>query len=746
MKLKLISRATFKAILLINGLAYSQPTIPCAGEDYASLEKNKEYYELLFAESFFLDDNWLPNLNLEYEAFSWNFQGNTYKLPSAPTTITAAMCQSAFGSLENGARLIESLLVMYETTHDKAYLHWAMDLSVHWISMRGIGPNSPSSFAWNNGSSDLGPGEGTYSPHNPSLIIWAMAHLCHVILIEEQSTLCTQNFNRLLLEKYGNALATLPQDTYGYYADWLVHRLVESMDFLISNFWLGSTIGFRDEDGGPGAINQQSSFGAALFYLGHLSNTTPCFGNSTTYSGLQSYLDKAANIATLFTEPFLVCDFILGGSAITCLPYTCESQTPFVYRLATDSYWWYVDGYAIPRESCLTIDVVDREEWENFSFNPSQDGVRFFEDISHGVRTMYFPLVCEKNNFSTQGYHFFDPSDMEKFANTFKNVIWNPNQNKCYPNVRGVGYEHFTKSTAGCETSFCQIGDPVLAWDAIAWASLHRYDNTSNHSLYNSTKQILGQQLQIAGPGSWINGGRVHGLSHVTNAQWAYDCVDVTIYNRKLNYNQDLFAPHDLTIHPTAEDCYHQLGMNSFAAPIIQSDNFTVEPNVTANISAGNKIVIKGEVHFKAGSEVRLFIDPALNNCFSGGRYANSTVAESNQTSILSMNQQRILEEQNNLSASISPSTDTSPTLKFDVQFSPNPVEEICTLTLSLPQASNIIIQLFDINGRLIKTESSKQLKGQSNYPLNFSELNSGLYLLKVITEDGEKAFKVSKT
>jgi hypothetical protein len=186
--------------------------------------------------------------------------------------------------------------------------------------------------------------------------------------------------------------------------------------------------------------------------------------------------------------------------------------------------------------------------------------------------------------------------------------------------------------------------------------------------------------------------------------------------------------------------------MNSFAAPIIQSDNFTVEPNVTANISAGNKIVIKGEVHFKAGSEVRLFIDPALNNCFSGGRYANSTVAESNQTSILSMNQQRILEEQNNLSASISPSTDTSPTLKFDVQFSPNPVEEICTLTLSLPQASNIIIQLFDINGRLIKTESSKQLKGQSNYPLNFSELNSGLYLLKVITEDGEKAFKVSKT
>lgn len=704
----------------------SQIQFPCDGIQYANNAKFKEYFDLLFSKSFFQHTpaNFQP-----YPAYPWDFLGNTYKLPDYPTTITETHCKSAFESLEDGARLIESLLVMYETTHDKAYLHWAMDLSVHWISMRGIGPNSPSSFAWNNGSSDLGPGEGTYSPHNPSLIIWAMAHLCHVVLIEEHSTLCAQSFNRLLLEKYGNALPTMPQDTYGYYADWLVHRLVESMDFLIANFWLGSTSAFRDEDGNPGAINQQSSFGAALFYLGHLSNSSPCFGNSNTYSGLQSYLDKATNIATQFTEPFLVCDFPFNGTLKICLPHTCENQLPFVLNPPTLSYWWFLDGYNIARAPCLTHDVVDRDEWNDLGEDPEDDGKRFFEDISHGVRTMYFPLVCEKNNFSSQGFHFFDPSDMEKFANTFKNVIWDPDQEKCYPNVRGAGFEPITKSTSGCVPLPCKLGDPVLTWDAMTWASLHTYDNNSNHSLYNITKKILGKQLQIASPGSWINGGRMHGLSHVTNAQWTYDCVDVTLYNRKLNYNQDLFASHDLTIHPTAEDCYHQLGMNSFAAPIVQSDNFTVEPNVTANISAGNKIVIKGEVHFKAGSEVRLFIDPALNNCFTGGRYANSTGTENNQTSILSMNQQRILEEENNLSASISPSKEHSPALKFDVQLSPNPVEEICTLTLSLPQESNLIIQLFDMNGRLIKTESSKQLKGHSNYPLNFSELKSGLYL-----------------
>lgn len=390
------------------------------------------------AKSFFVDK---ITTTETYDAYPWNFKGNTYKLPGYPTPITESHCEDAFGSLENGARLIESLLVMYETTHDKAYLHWAMDLSVHWISMRGIGPNSVSPVAWNQGIPLIEPlfNVETYSPHNPSLIIWAMAHLCHIILIEEQSTLCAQNFDPALLEKYGASIPTLSQyTTYGLFADWLVHRLVESMDFLISNFWLGPNKGFRDASGyAPGAINQQSSFGAALFYLGHLSNSSPCFGNSGTYSGLQSYLDKAANIATLFTEPFLVCDFVLNGSLTTCVPNTCVNQLPFVSSPTSQSFWWYIDGYGIPRDSCLNQDVVDREEWLNFSMNPNQNGVRFFEDISHAVRTMYFPIVCEKNNFSSQGFHFFDPSDMAKFSNTFKNVIWNANEGKCYPNVTG---------------------------------------------------------------------------------------------------------------------------------------------------------------------------------------------------------------------------------------------------------------------------------------------------------------------
>jgi hypothetical protein len=137
----------FTCILLIMQISKlkSQPQFPCSGLDYANNVMFKEYFELLFSKSFFDHDpdGAIPS----YPAYPWDFLGNTYKLPDYPTSITVTHCKSAFESLENGARLIESLLVMYETTHDKAYLHWAMDLSVHWISMRGIGPNSPTSFA-----------------------------------------------------------------------------------------------------------------------------------------------------------------------------------------------------------------------------------------------------------------------------------------------------------------------------------------------------------------------------------------------------------------------------------------------------------------------------------------------------------------------------------------------------------------------------------------------------------------------
>jgi hypothetical protein len=134
----------FLFILLITqlGNVKSQTQFPCSGSEYSNNSQVKEYFDLLFSKSFFNHD---PDGNVDsYPAYAWSFMGNTYKLPDYPTPITEADCKSAFESLENGARLIESLLVMYETTHDKAYLHWAMDLSVHWISRERLGQENKS--------------------------------------------------------------------------------------------------------------------------------------------------------------------------------------------------------------------------------------------------------------------------------------------------------------------------------------------------------------------------------------------------------------------------------------------------------------------------------------------------------------------------------------------------------------------------------------------------------------------------
>ena len=44
-----------------------------------------------------------------------------------------------------------------------------------------------------------------------------------------------------------------------------------------------------------------------------------------------------------------------------------------------------------------------------------------------------------------------------------------------------------------------------------------------------------------------------YGFSQVVSAQWDKECVDLVLFNRNLNYNQDFHAKHNLTIN-TLED------------------------------------------------------------------------------------------------------------------------------------------------------------------------------------------------
>lgn len=122
--------------------------------------------------------------------------------------------------------------------------------------------------------------------------------------------------------------------------------------------------------------------------------------------------------------------------------------------------------------------------------------------------------------------------------------------------------------------------------------------------------------LSNNGNENFVNGEKVWGISQIAAAQWDKECVDLTLYNRKLVYNQDIYAKNTLTIAPQKEDFYQLLYDNSFAIPVISENKFIIEPGVICTMKAGEHIVLKAGFHAKAGCNIRTYIEPSL--CFSG--------------------------------------------------------------------------------------------------------------------------------
>ena len=67
----------------------------------------------------------------------------------------------------------------------------------------------------------------------------------------------------------------------------------------------------------------------------------------------------------------------------------------------------------------------------------------------------------------------------------------------------------------------------------------------------------------------------------------------------------------------------------------------------------------------------------------------------------------------------------------------PNPFNPVVNITFSLPNSEMILIEIFDLNGKLVKTVTKKIFK-PGNYSLNWdakdnfgTSVSSGVYLLK---------------
>ncbi|MFN7014878.1 MAG: 3-coathanger stack domain-containing protein, partial [Bacteroidia bacterium] len=449
----------------------------------------------------------------------------------------------------------------------------------------------------------LGP-ENSYVPNPPGLVLWAMAHLCHVILYDYPELCSTPLPGNLLEPNTSNYPYTNGIATYGLFADWLARRCVESLDWYLQTYWIGPTEGFRDEynDDFGAAINQQAPFAAAFFYLGHLTNIAPCFAYQGFYSGLASYIDRAAQMAKLFTSYVN----IYKDNSSCEVNLTCFSKPVFNFDLSKNSYWWFTTGWGYPKNKlkCNKKRVKCSEY-----FNISSEKYHI-EDISHGIRTLIYPLLCYKYNFISGGTPFFNTSDMFRFRNTFVNSIWNGDLNspQFFYSVKGSGYNNLISSST-CTS----CNDTYFQWIPMAWMPFYKYDYlASNTTTYDVIKKHFSNLLLNYGLGNFVNGEKVWGIAHIASAQWDKECTDLTLYNRKLTYNQDIYAKKTLTIAPQQEDCYHSLNDNSLADPIITENKFIIEPGVTCTMKAGERIVLKAGFHAKAGSNFRAYIDPSL--------------------------------------------------------------------------------------------------------------------------------------
>jgi hypothetical protein len=63
----------------------------------------------------------------------------------------------------------------------------------------------------------------------------------------------------------------------------------------------------------------------------------------------------------------------------------------------------------------------------------------------------------------------------------------------------------------------------------------------------------------------------------------------------------------------------------------------------------------------------------------------------------------------------------------------PNPFQEKLTLTLRLPVASEVIVQLFSLDGRLLATESLERLSaGPHQVAVDGRQLGAGVYFYRI--------------
>jgi hypothetical protein len=509
---------------------------------------------------------------------------------------------------ENGMQnragwLMMGYLNMYEATGDKAYLIKFVNASLECILNRYDVVNNFGLFSLFPPKWTLSPDGHEESTYLNNLLLIPMTKF--IYLVRNDLDLYNTNLDGRIFHKdeFESKFSEPIILGYGDYANWLGARVEETMWYLNEHYWSAENGHLQYQDGTVAALNFQSFFATVFLYKYKINNA---FGPWVIPQS--TLLNRITTIKNHYLGIFDQCSF---------------PQQVFVPQ-SNNSFGWWHSG------------------WSSTGCEPYLK-----EDVAHGAMDLLFPMTDWE-----LGTGLFTTTDFFNWTHeTFTQNVYNGDGG--FNNTVWGTLDGFTGADEGtaCGIPYIPASVPNVYWsEVLAWMPLESFD--SPHSVYdiliNHTDELRRDEFHdfpgdICTNAKGLSGGQSYdGLSEVVKAQWKRECVDLTMTNRDLIYDQDFFAKGNLYIEPTITSTTTQ---KAFAEPnntttsgdpdYFNKNEYIVESGVKSHMKAGNGIHLFPGFSAKAGCDFRAYIDPSLCSGdvldFRNTKQENSLTASTSQ-------------------------------------------------------------------------------------------------------------------
>ncbi len=596
---------------------------------------------------------------------------------------------------ENIPMLLLSYLNLYDATDDKCYLNKFIQYS-YLLQYKKIGSNyffsnqgDVTSKVYSYNSTEIPMWPANF--YNNGRILWAMARYVYLL-----------NTNNTILSNTNIPTGFVPIEswddtdisTYGNFATWLKVKVCASLNFINYNFWIDNS----------------------------------------------NYYDKYAVCGHTFATG--------SGCNVTTAPSEINMQAGvicamlYIYKVDNSYYDYFNKADAFIHNfyyNVLFHDTYnDTYKWHH---NPLNTDLK--EDIGHGAFDIQVPLISY-NLFGANHPNYFSSTEMFYFRNTFTKNLFDQFQSngdaKFFNSVYKTTYpiSNGTQGFPGCDNqNYIPDNTHNCNWgEVLAWMELQQFDTGSGNYVYNTLLQHTVSLLDdsyISYPEGLYNnhfcrntsnltgGESVWGLSNVVKTQWDNECTNMTLKNRDLYYNQDFSVKNDLIISPQSPNNPESIATPynaSFESPNYLGSSFTaqefiVRSNVTTNITAGNKIVLKPGFKTETGCQLHASINPALCGAQS---------KKNNQEDITTLIKKDTI---------LNDSSFDNNSLKIY----PNPFFTFCTIEYDLPSTENVKISIYNAaNLNIEELVDEMQTEGTHKIIWDATDKTGGVYYCLVKT------------